>query len=128
MARAMRKSEPNVIPEGGWHLPYVDIGERHLYPLEKQRMMSTARCCRVSYLTMDGKPAEPQKDFVLHDQLIKDMHMSPLEHCAQSMEDPNFRSGNFRGWKQYRQTIPGQAWDKFDYNILDQFEDDYLIE
>jgi hypothetical protein len=128
MARAVRDSVPNEIPEGGWHLPYVLGAEKHLYPVNLQLKMSTARCCRVSYLTMEGKAAEPGKDFVLHDSLIVDKHMSPTEHPAQAGTDPDAYSGNFRGWKQYRKMLPEEKYEKFDYNTLNQFDDaDYVI-
>jgi hypothetical protein len=127
MARAYRDSKPMVLPEGAWHLPYITTAEHHLYPTDLQLKMSTARCCRVSYLTMEGKPAEPEKDFFLHDQLMVDKHFSPFEHCAQATNDPNFRSGNFHGWVQYRQTLPEHCYEKFDYATLDQFDNDYVI-
>jgi hypothetical protein len=127
MARARRDSVPVSLPEGAWHLPYVLNAEKHLYPIELQLKMSVARCCRVSYLTMEGKPAEPEKDFALHDQLLTDKHMSPFEHCAQATDDANHWYGNFRGWKQYRKTIPNEVFGEFDYSVLDQFEKDYVI-
>ena len=127
MARSYRDSQPTVLTEGGWHLPYVSLDEKHLYPPHLQQKMSTARCCRVSYLTLEGKPPDVEKDIALHDQLIADKHFSPTEHLAEAHSDPDFRSGNFRGWKQYRQTLTDQCIQKFDYSILDQFEKDYMI-
>ena len=29
-------------------------------------------------------------------------HWSPTEHVATPLDDPNERSANFRGWRQYR--------------------------
>lgn len=129
MARAYRDSTPTELSEGVWHLPYVTEDEKKLYSLELQKKISTAHCCRVSYLTMEGKPADPEKDFILHDQLIFDKHFSPTEHLAEATNDPDLRSGNFRGWKQYRKSIEGECATKFDFSILDQFEEkDFIIE
>ena len=34
--------------------------------------------------------------------------MSPFEHVAVCLADPNKQSGNFRGWGQYRKEIKGE--------------------
>lgn len=118
-------SAPSHLPEGAWHLPYVGA-ERHFYPEEKLVKMAVARCCRVSYLTVEGRPADPEKDLALHDQLLADRHMSPFEHVARAEATPS-PSGNFRGWTQYRKTIPGEVYEKFDPKTLEQFEKDYVV-
>jgi hypothetical protein len=98
---------------GDWHLPLVDDTERALWGADRARMISTGRCARVSYLTHDGKHA-PLEDIALHDRLIANgadggpMHMSPFEHPCMVAE-PGMKIGPFRGWKQYRKFIQGEA-------------------
>lgn len=98
--------------------------------------VSVGRCARVSYLTHDGK-RDLRADVELHDALLKNGHMSPFEHVArpahhsdeskcttrysdiwyepvpvdgaQGVEPKNQWFGNFRGWVQYRTTIPGES-------------------
>lgn len=99
--------------------------------------ISVARCARVSYKAFDGKVAPIEKDLELYDQLLgsQPMHASPAEHQAtpdrmtqytitrpepdfdhplgvkdQEIEDwmvPELH-GNFRGWIQYRKTLPNE--------------------
>ncbi len=94
---------------GEWHLPYVGMDEVGQCSIEDVKKYCVARCCRVSYMNHDGTDPDPQKDISLHDKLIYDGHMSPLEHAATPLKDRNEWSGNFRGWKQYRKEIPGEA-------------------
>lgn len=98
--------------------------------------ISAGRCARISYLTHDGK-RDLSKDIELHDSLIANGHMSPCEHpCTpmsteqrtliqmmldtldqaeqSGMEVPFWMrnqlgyAGNFRGWVQYRKTLPNE--------------------
>ena len=123
-------SKPNPVAVGDWHLPYVDERDVDL-SIEEKVKVSCARCGRVSYLTHDGK-RDPQKDIALHDKLLTPGHMSPFEHAATPMHTQSVQdvlkslsgvvswdpldldvtehfAGNFRGWVQYRKTIPGEA-------------------
>lgn len=104
MKKALEESKPRVVLNGGWHLPYVIKEERQegSLTLREMRMMSTARCARVSYLTHDGL-RDIQKDFDRYQKLVTadPIHSSPLEHVA----TPAHREstlGNFRGWHQLR--------------------------
>jgi thymidylate synthase ThyX len=119
-----------------WHLPYC-IEDDLEYAAEDRVKICTGRCARVSYLTHDGRRA-PGDDVRLHDDLLGNGHMSPLEHAARPathddarlamvrFSDVEVRSefdgevtksvvpadmwfGNFRGWVQYRKLIPGEA-------------------
>jgi len=134
MFDAMEKSTPTALDYGQWHMPLVsnaDFEEMILadptHPtLVQERLckVSVGRCARVSYLTHDGK-RDPQADIELHDRLLEAGHMSPFEHVARPMTSAEQRSltpfgeldrdgqsdsipfsGNFRGWVQYRKTIP----------------------
>lgn len=87
-----------------WHLPYVTDSERATLREELPKI-SAARCARVSYLTHDGQNPDIHKDLALFDRLVGSvpLHASPIEHQACPAEHKYHRSGNFKGWVQYRQ-------------------------
>lgn len=100
------KSEPQVIQTGEWHLPFVGKSEIPR-TINADLITSVARCARVSYNTHDGSENSFGKDCELYERLVGNnpIHASPTEHQAQALEDPNERSGNFKGWLQYRKTL-----------------------
>jgi thymidylate synthase ThyX len=102
MRRAMDSSSPRSVELGEWHLPLLQDDERTL-PIETQKMVSAARCARVSYLTHDGK-RDIQKDIELFERLRSDRHMSPFEHVATPTATATF-DANFRGWQQFRKEL-----------------------
>ncbi len=130
VAREMHKvykgTAPTELKIGEWHLPLVHVQDwidaAALIPGDPDRQtvigmlkkVSVGRCARVSYLTHDGK-RDLREDVALHDRLIAGMttgdplHMSPFEHVAQALADPNEPSGNFKGWKQYRKEFAGEC-------------------
>jgi len=85
---------------GEWHIPF---GDKYLDGLstEQKLKIATARSARVSYKTFDGE-VNYEKDYSLHDMLIKEGHWSPFEHSAQA-EFGNF--DNFSQWKSYRNLL-----------------------
>lgn len=93
---------PQTVGIGEWHLPLVQPDERHL-DLETQKMISAARCARVSYLTHDGTRSI-DADITLYDRLKGEKHLSPFEHVATPARDLEFHA-NFRGWVQMRKEI-----------------------
>lgn len=102
MRRAMDESQPALVGMGEWHLPLLQDDERSL-PIETQKMVSAARCARVSYLTHDGK-RDIEKDIELFERLRGDRHMSPFEHVATPLAGAGF-DANFRGWRQFRKEL-----------------------
>jgi thymidylate synthase ThyX len=125
MARAFRESVPSSLDDDEWHLPYV-VESGHGVPGGKvpaDCKLSAARCARVSYRPHDAETADPEADVKLHDRLVADGHVSPLEHQGVPSRDRNFRSGNFIGWHQYRQMVPGNVRREFNFSILDRFEE-----
>lgn len=120
MKEAMDKSEPAKLEPGDWHLPYVRADESEL-DISDRIKISVARCARVSYLNHDNSAPNVDNDIALHDRLLRDGHMSPLEHQGSPMRpivgeiwgdgvthyDKYWQrwSGNFRGWIQYRQIV-----------------------
>ncbi len=108
MRDAMSRSEPSVVGDGEWHLPYVDRArDADLFdnlPPHDIALISCARCARVSYLTHDGK-RDPLADLSLARKLQASGHMSPFEHAA-TPADGSAMIGNFKGWRQLRKTLP----------------------
>jgi hypothetical protein len=112
---AYHNSLPVERAAGDWHLPLVDESEREPWGIPLAKRLSAARCARTSYLTHEGK-RDPGEDLVLHDRLLKvgayndggPMHLSPFEHPCMAAE-PGMKIGPFRGWKQYRKFIVGEA-------------------
>lgn len=88
----------------GWHLPYVQEGERKLFPVNLLTKISAARCARVSYLTHDGQSPDVVKDLELFDRLVGStpLHASPIEHQASPFQSRFSSSNNFVGWRQFR--------------------------
>lgn len=101
---AVRNSEAELVLEDCWHLPYVSLEERALYPVQTLCRISAARCARVSYKTHEGAEPVVAKDVDLAERLIADGHMSPFEHQARPALT---RTRNFTGWQQFRHRLEG---------------------
>jgi len=101
---ALNNGEPTYVPVDGWHIPFGDRCEGLSF--QEKLKVAVARAARVSYNNFEGE-IDFQKDFQLHDDLKKNGHFSPFEHCAQALAS-NIPSGNFIGWLQYRKTIFGE--------------------
>lgn len=85
MENAYDASEPAVLAEGAWHLPYVqgdELADNEPDWAELARL-SAARCARTSYLTQSGD-RNPRRDLELFTRLVsaRPSHWSPLEHVA----------------------------------------------
>ena len=96
---AMNESTPKVLKVGEWHIPF---GE--------DLQVATAKCARVSYTTVGSTSNNSHiADIELHNKLIESGHYSPLEHCAQVMDDTRYNSKpysrNFKGFVQYREIV-----------------------
>jgi len=125
MKSAMDRSEPKVLRQDEWHLPYVT--ER--LDIETAIKCSVARCARVSYNNHDGSKVDIAKDIALYEFLMESHHFSPLEHQATPMKRFEFDktnthhfttwqhgvshmdkncylwSGTLRSWIQYRKLV-----------------------
>jgi hypothetical protein len=126
MARAYREGEPVARPwaadgyHEAYHLPYVTAAERESHDVSTLRDLSTARCARVSYMTREGKAPDPVADLALARRLLAAGHWGPAEHPARTLHLPCDSSGNYRGWLQYRSTLPVHEHRQFDDSILDR--------
>lgn len=96
-------SKPLKVDIGNWHLPYIREDEEGL-SVTMLKMLSVARCARVSYLNHDGTRSH-SKDIDLFYQLAKSRHLSPFEHVATPSPTPNKITCNFIGWNQFRHQL-----------------------
>ena len=120
MFEARKKSIPLTLQPGQWHLPYITERDRrdHEGDIEVLKKISAARCARVSYNNHDGRRSTLGEDEKLFEYLVADapVHASPTEHQAtpdkrwsrNRWAKPELH-GNFRGWIQFRKTLPGEA-------------------
>lgn len=139
MADAYKEHNPKSLEVDEWHLPYADDASTWneaiaygssqctktpsvAYVNEIKLKISAGRCARLSYLTQEGIRAV-EHDIRLHDDLVlrqgdpslDPAHGSPLEHQAQAMAYPHFKSGNFDGWRQYRKMIAHENITQFEW-------------
>lgn len=105
MLAMLNDQDPMEVPADWWHLPYVTEEEREEFTPEVCVKFSVARCARVSYKTHEGV-VDQKRDLERYTDLLSSGHMSPFEHQGQPLADATARSGNFRGWTQYRKTLP----------------------
>ena len=133
MRFAHQTSEPKILREGEWHLPWItdeDIDDvAAMVGTDKEqtellKKMSAARCARSSYANFDGKRSI-DGDLATYSKLVdsEPIHASPCEHQATPdqqitdvvssghttvmechWENPTLH-GNLTGYIQYRNTI-----------------------
>jgi hypothetical protein len=99
---------------GDWHIPFERDADREL-SLYERLAISAARCARISYVNHGRTDISYEKDMELADMLIKQKHLTPLEHQAVPLTRYEDRShvdrrgemwsGNFRGWVQFRKML-----------------------
>jgi hypothetical protein len=118
---ALLISTPDLLEEGEWHLPYIDVGdlveasENEPDPEKTYRqlaLISASRCARVSYGFKDKK--DTAADIKRINTLLgsSPIHAAPTEHVAQcpgSNYPVNFNSGNFHNWVQLREILEKEA-------------------
>lgn len=118
---AYNKSTPVFLRENQWHIPYRESIDKD--NIDDVIKIATARCARLSYMTFDNE-IDYEKDIKLHDKLIENGHLSPLEHICQCLTEEEYQAstktigfyngriileegwcGNLRGFKSYRYII-----------------------
>lgn len=102
---ALMKSKP---VKRHYHLPYMEEdlpGKALSTPSREYTLASAARCARVSYLTHEGAETTMLKDQKLAGQLLRNRHLSPFEHIAIALNDPDEARFNLRGWQSFRYGI-----------------------
>lgn len=110
LALSIRGAVDKSIPKNShYHVPYVDMDNGDSYGcitvdnfiFPKYALLSAARCARVSYARLDGKPTDDDADTKLASKLLNDGHMSPFEHCAEYKLIAAYY-GNLYHWRSYR--------------------------
>ena len=99
MKEAYKNKERKFIRKGEIYIPEVG----NLEGICKTDLVKvvTARCARVSYLLDEDKKFTAEQDIALHDKLLQNGHLSPLEHIAQSKENKKYYA-NLKGFESYR--------------------------
>lgn len=124
MLRAMNANPPIALVEGSWHMPYFNEGfwTPDMGDLDAALRVSSSCCAQVSFRKLDQSQETADRIFKRMIQKGEPIHSSPFEHQATPLTDPNDRSGNFRGWEQYRQQIEGNVCERFDRLVKDESE------
>lgn len=96
----MHQSDPQ---ERRVHLPYIQPEDFQRGMESELKLISAARCARVSYMTHENKRPNYEDDFRLaHDLLAPPPHLSPFEHQALPSHNPDGHFANFKGWYSQR--------------------------
>jgi hypothetical protein len=111
--REYLKSEPKILKNGDYHLPYVSDSQLATLPIKDCIKISAASCASVSY-----RPLQINVDAIWPrlglDGDSDNVHASPAEHQAKFAPKSINRGGNFgNGWVQYRKTIPHEFKSKY---------------
>lgn len=117
------KSEPRSIKMGEWHLPYLekfedsygyyDENEKRInLSLEDAKKISVSLIAQTSFRIQDFSTERAKR---IYDRLVtsRPVHASPTEQIATPFEYNITESGNFRGWKQHREEIPGNVCNNY---------------
>jgi thymidylate synthase ThyX len=115
MYQQYKGGKPEVLMDGEWHLPFITEEDCTNLTKTQQLQKSVACCARVSYNNHDGTTPSLEANEKLYNRLLgtQPLHSSPAEHQAMAIGDARVRSGNFRGWVQYRQTLKNESCSKF---------------
>lgn len=116
MLQAYVDSVPSPLQAGQWHLPFAGRYTHEGLSEAQLLKIATARAARLSYLTFDNEISH-EKDYDLHDRLLASGHMSPFEHAARALGESRW-CGNFRGFFQYRKTLPRENRVEFDPHAI----------
>lgn len=130
MYLAMRRSTPDRLEYGQWHLPFVSREESLAFewlpnlgseePLPDLIKFSAARCAWISYENHD-KDGTPEAMLRTFDRLLGEVpvHASPCEHQATPWGRTvevwiNQYRSNLVGWLQARKLVRHERIDRFD--------------
>lgn len=117
---AMDASEPTLLQQGEWHLPYVtdedwmqfamwETGGAE-YDLKIMKRLSVSRCAKISYTAFDGTVEPIEKELDRYRRLIETqpVHASPLEHVCTPATADDYRPSNLRGWNMLRKFVDNE--------------------
>lgn len=90
MYDALNESEPDILKEGEWHIPFQEEiwKSKQAEKLEDVIKMSCAMTARVSYTTInDNEVLTLEKAKKIYDKCVESGHFSVVSHCAKCMTD-----------------------------------------
>ena len=88
-----------------FHIPYVSDDELKTHGMRNAAMISAGRCCRISYLRLDGTASPAEESIERAEMLLREKHWSPFEHQAIASDYYATQSLNFIGWFQFREEV-----------------------
>lgn len=106
LKEALNESQPKILQENDWHLPFISDEEKSLLSVWDQVRISAARCARTSYgNNLTDKRFE--EEFKLFNRLVfsKPPHLSPVEHQLVARNELSLYGGNIQGFDQLRKLI-----------------------
>jgi len=111
-----KASKPTLLHPGEWHLPFVEAEEIGRHNIEDLKVMSVARCARLSYTTHDTGERSLDADKKTYDKLAGShpKHMSPFGHQGTPCNADDWIPSNFQGWNQLRKFVVGENILKFE--------------
>lgn len=108
---ALEDSQPEILTEGDWHLPYIEEGGG--YSVEEAIKVSASCCAQVSYRRLDESLEKAHKIYEMLNLPENGCypenppHFSPTEHIAKAGYFGEVCSGNFNTphFYQYRKAL-----------------------
>lgn len=108
---ALENSQPKILSEGDWHLPYIEEGSG--YSVEEAIKVSASCCAQVSYRRLDESLEKAHKIYEMLNLPENGCypenppHFSPTEHIAKAGYFGEVCSGNFNTpyFYQYRKAL-----------------------
>lgn len=101
MYDALHESQPQILKEGQWHIPFSNEIDAKL-SLEDQIKMSVAKTARISYTTIDGtKDLTLEQASEMFDKLKNSGHWSCFGHIGRCMNEEEYESwvrGKLKGY------------------------------
>lgn len=94
MYDALNESEPVIMKEDDWHIPFSDRPEfTPDLSLKDRIMLSCAMTARVSFTTIaDNETLTLEKAKKIYDKCVEQGHFSVVSHCAKCMTDREYRT------------------------------------
>lgn len=94
MYDALNESEPVIMKEDEWHIPFSDRPEfTPEMSLKDRIMLSCAMTARVSFTTIaDNEILTLEKAKRIYDKCVEQGHFSVVSHCAKCMTDNEYES------------------------------------
>lgn len=94
------KSQPKVLNENEFHIPFIEIIDPNLSINDKIKV-SVAMCARVSYVKHNVE-TDLESSNRIFKLLLTEGHMSPFEHIARAIDSNEYHYNLRGGWESLR--------------------------